>query len=196
MCSWTDHHRREGRQHWHICDWGWLVCRVWGQRCHCSVASGQTEDEWRPESRGILRADTARVSWMHSRPIHQLSLSNHLKMIFINIKSSKICFYFVDLRLCAAVMTLAVPEFRLLLEFSGMMAQLPTKSLLLLRIRQVQGNSPGEDSPCWIPEAGLEYCLWPHWLLPNPDVSWHPCLQTLLPLLAVNSDPLDPLASK
>ena len=31
--------------------------------------------------------------------------------------------------MCAAVMTLEVPELRLLLELSGMMAQLPTKSL-------------------------------------------------------------------
>ena len=61
------------------------------------------------------------------------------------------------LRLWAAVMTLAVPELRLLLEFSGMTAQLPTKSLLSLRMRQVQGNSPGEDSPCCRPRTGPEY---------------------------------------
>merc|ERR1719189_2663870 len=61
------------------------------------------------------------------------------------------------LRLWAAVMTLAVPELRLLLEFSGMTAQLPTKSLLWLRMRQAQGNSPGEDSPCCSPRTGPEY---------------------------------------
>ena len=44
-------------------------------------------------------------------------------------------------------MTLEVPELRLLLEVSGMIAQLPTKSLFWLSMRQVQGNSPGEDSP-------------------------------------------------
>merc|ERR1719412_814020 len=76
------------------------------------------------------------------------------------------------LRLCAAVMTLAVPELRLLLEFSGITAQLPTKSLLSLRMRQVQGNSPGEDSPCCSPRTGPEYCLTPHCWLPKPVFSW------------------------
>ena len=51
------------------------------------------------------------------------------------------------LSLWAAVMTFLVGALLLLLKSSGMMAQLPTKSLFWLRIRQVQGNSPGEDSP-------------------------------------------------
>ena len=50
--------------------------------------------------------------------------------------------------------TLLVPELRALLEFSGMMAQVPTKSLFWFRIKQVQGNSPGDDSPCCSPETG------------------------------------------
>jgi len=59
-------------------------------------------------------------------------------------------------RLWAAVITLAVPLELSLLKFSGMMAQLPTNSLFVLRMRQVQGNSPGEDSPCPRPDTGLE----------------------------------------
>merc|ERR1719297_177290 len=94
------------------------------------------------------------------------------------------------LRLCAAVMTLAVPELRLLLEFSGMTAQLPTKSLLSLRMRQVQGNSPGEDSPCCSPRTGPEYCLTPHCWLPKPVFSWQP-YRTSPPLLLPQLEPLN-----
>ena len=58
-------------------------------------------------------------------------------------------------------MTFLVGALLLLLKSSGMMAQLPTKSLFWLSRRHVQGNSPGALSPWSAPVTRLG-CLVPH----------------------------------
>merc|ERR1719158_2704482 len=76
------------------------------------------------------------------------------------------------LSLWAAVMTFLVGAL-LLLQSSGIMAQLPMKSLFWLSSRQVQGNSPGALSPC-SPPVTLLGCLVPQVLLELLTFSRHP----------------------
>ncbi len=58
--------------------------------------------------------------------------------------------------LCAAVMTFLVPLEMSLSKVSGTTAQVPTKPLSPSRIRHVQGNSSGLDSPCFLRREGKE----------------------------------------
>ena len=63
------------------------------------------------------------------------------------IKFNTYSFGLILLSLCAAVKTFLVPRPLSLLPSLGIIAHVPTKSLALFSIRQVQGNSPGLASP-------------------------------------------------
>ena len=72
-------------------------------------------------------------------------------------------FFFKFANLWATVMTLRVPTVMSFAMVSGTMAQPPTKSLVPVRMRQVQGNSSGLASPGFAPGVGVK-TRWPHFL--------------------------------